>query len=1154
MSTDPRHDVTRALDPAASAAIEACAGSGKTWLLVSRIVRLLLAGAEPSQILAITFTRKAAQEMAARLREWLYGLATVTDEDALRFLGERGLAGEDAARVLPRARRLYEQLLTAQPPITIATFHAWFLQLLRRAPLDAGALGDAVLVEQTAPLMDEAWELFASRLQRQPDSPVARGLDRLFRDYGLFNTRKLLLRVLHHRADWWAHTRGQKDPVAFALERMREDMVVVPDADVVGPLLSDAAFEAEILEYAALLARNGGNRDQQYAARLVASHADPARRFDAICAVLLTDAGTLRARGPNKAQAARLGADGERRFLELHARLGARVLETAGLLTDQASYRFNEAALLCGTALLEAYQRVKGERQVIDYGDIEWHAWDLVSESDHAIYMHCKLDARYRHVLLDEFQDTNPLQWLTLRSWLAAATAADARPTVFMVGDPKQSIYRFRRADARLFRQAADYLEQEFGGARLSQEESRRCPPALMNVVNSLFGAEDFEGFEPHVAHFAKRGRVEVLPLARGESREGGSAGEQENPGARESGRAGERESESPSAIRHPPSAIDRTAIELRDPLTTPLADEEDRRREREAEMLVEKLGAIFGTWRIAADRDGGGGTRRVEPRDLMILTRRRTHLAVYERALRNAGIPFVTSRQGGLLDTLEAKDIVALLEFLVAPFSNLRLAHALRSPVFGCSDEDLAAVASSGGERESWWQRLQHAAPGGSPALQRAHALLAQWLQRAGALPVHDQLDRIYFEGDVLRRYSQAVPPAMRDAVCANLLAFIQRALDTDSGRYPSLPRFLNELTDLREAPIEEAPDEGIVGDAGNAVRIDTVHGAKGLEAPIIWLIDAAAGPDPGRSYDALVDWPTDAEAPRRFSLFPRKDGRSSAQRAAAAVEEQLAARESLNLLYVAMTRAQQALIVSGSQGSRAQPGSWYEKVRRAVCLAGSVAADADDMSTTVTHGDDLAAPRAAGGTVDTHAGPAAAESGRRADPRLNAPLPTGSRSPLLARRAARYGTQFHALMERLTAGEPAGRAAVQRELGLSEREFAPLWEQAQRVLAAPGLARFFDPAQFKRAANEVSYMIETGEVRRIDRLVEFADEMWVLDYKTGDSRSMDPPLLEQYRAQVAEYCAAMRRLHSRQKVSGAIVFADGEMLVVSGTNAPTS
>ncbi len=1124
-----QHDVSRALAPAASAALEACAGSGKTWMLVSRIVRLLLADAAPSQVLAITFTRKAAQEMAARLREWLYELATAPDGDVLQFLAERGVTDDEAARLLPRARRLYEQLLTAQPPITIATFHAWFLQLLRRAPLDAGALGDATLVEQTSALMDEAWELFASRLQREPDSPAARGLDRLFHHCGLFNTRRLLLRFLHHRADWWAYTRGQKDAVGFTLARMREDMAVAPDADVVGPLLDDAAFAGEVVEYAALLARNG-NRDQQFARRLIAWNEDPAGRFEGIRAVLLTDEGALRVRDASDAQARRLGADGERRLLDLHAWLGMRVLQAAGWLTDQASYRFNEAALRCGVALLEAYQRVKRERQVIDYGDIEWHAWELVSESDHAVYMHCKLDSRYRHVLLDEFQDTNPLQWLTLKSWLAAATAADARPTVFMVGDPKQSIYRFRRADARLFRQAAAYLEAEFGGVRLSQEESRRCPPALLDVVNHLFRAEaDFEGFEPHVAHFRKHGRVEVLPLARADS--------EPSAVSRQPSAAEGPKDESPSAIRHPPSAIDRAAIELRDPLATPLADEEDRRREREAEMLVEKLGAILGAWRVATDREGKE-TRPAEPRDIMILTRRRTHLAVYERALRHAGIPFVTSRQGGLLDTLEAQDIVALLEFLVAPFADLKLAHALRSPVFACADEDLTRVAAGNGR--TWWERLQRAAADGSPALRRAHALLARWLERAGTLPVHDQLDRIYFESDVLRRYAQAVPQAMREAVCANLQAFIQRALDTDSGRYPSLPRFLHELTDLREAPIEEAPDEGIVGDAGNAVRIDTVHGAKGLEAPIIWLIDAAAGPDPGRGYDALVDWPPEAEAPRRFSLWPRKDGRSTAQRAAAAAEEQLAARESLNLLYVAMTRAQQALIVSGSE-ARGQKGSWYEKVRAAVCAAEGTAAGDDDMSAAVIHGDDLAGPRA-GAQADR----GAVVRAPRADPRLSSPVPTGARGALLARRAARYGTQFHALMERLTGGAPAGREAVLRDSGLSEREFTPLWEQAQRVLAAPGLARFFDPAQFKRAANEVSYMIETGEVRRIDRLVEFEDEMWVLDYKTGDARSVDPLLLEQYRAQVADYCAAMRRLHARQKVSGAIVFADGEVLVV--------
>src|SRR5208282_3073693 len=172
-----------ALDPARSVVVEACAGSGKTWLLVSRIVRLLLAGVPPSQILAITFTRKASQEMAARLRDWLKNLATKDDGQVYEFLRGRAVPEDELDVLQVRARGLYEAFLTAQPPLTIATFHSWFLQLLKRAPLDAGALGDVTLAERTSTLIDEAWQRFAQQLQRHAgDSAAVRGLELLFRD------------------------------------------------------------------------------------------------------------------------------------------------------------------------------------------------------------------------------------------------------------------------------------------------------------------------------------------------------------------------------------------------------------------------------------------------------------------------------------------------------------------------------------------------------------------------------------------------------------------------------------------------------------------------------------------------------------------------------------------------------------------------------------------------------------------------------------------------------------------------------------------------------------------------------------------------------------------------------------------------------------
>jgi ATP-dependent helicase/nuclease subunit A len=152
---------------------------------------------------------------------------------------------------------------------------------------------------------------------------------------------------------------------------------------------------------------------------------------------------------------------------------------------------------------------------------------------------------------------------------------------------------------------------------------------------------------------------------------------------------------------------------------------------------------------------------------------------------------------------------------------------------------------------------------------------------------------------------------------------------------------------------------------------------------------------------------------------------------------------------------------------------------------------------------------------------------------------------------RGLAYGMHFHALMDRLTGGAPADRAALQRMLGLAEREFAPMWEQAQYVLAAPTLRRFFDAKQFKRATNEVAYTTGAGDVRRIDRLVEFEREVWVLDYKAGEKKATDTALIEEYRVQVAEYCAAIAKAWPARPVKGLIVFSDAGVLEVAPTTA---
>jgi len=1084
----------RALDPARSVVVEACAGSGKTWLLASRIVRLLLAGVAPGEILAITFTRKAAREIEERVVGWLQSMATDDDAVLAAFLAERGVAPADSAQ-LRAARGLYERVLAAQPKLAVNTFHGWFLQLVDAAPLSANLAG-TTLADSGSRLFDELWQSFAASLQKAPDSELAPCFVRLLADAGLESTRRLIRRALDRRSEWLAFGEDSSDPAAKVVGALREQLNAGEPGDALADFFA-GDWDGEFQAYLGFLEMSELKGDQQSAANLRAAlgessdETDDALRFAGLQSVLLTRENTLRSKRPGKTLDQRYTPAGAARFLELHGELGARLIDSLEAQRAERIVSFNRDACTMFQAFLAHVDEFKQARRQIDFVDAEWNVLKLLRSEDSAAFLQARLDARYRHVLLDEFQDTSPLQWQILLGWLAAYSDA-SRPSVFLVGDPKQSIYRFRRAEPRLFLVAADFLEAHFAAIRCELDSTRRNAHAIVEVVNSLFlGVPEFAPFRTQsTLAGALPGRVELLPLCA-----------KEDVGSKEGAEA---------------------PIGLRDPLNEAVLEPEDSRRRQEAAALAAKILEMVGTSGRAWQVEDKGAERPLRYGDIMLLVRTRTNLACYERALAAVGIPFVAGSRGGLLAALEVRDLVALLGFLVTPLADLKLAQSLRSPLFACTDDDLMRLALR--TEAGWWQRLQALAGEGlgSPPLSRAARLLGEWLPAADRLPAHDLLDRIYHQGEVLARYRLAVPEALSASVEANLQALLLLALDVDGGRYPSLPRFIDELRELRDADASEAPDEGAIesssADAGR-VRILTIHGAKGLEAPIVWLLDANASPRAQESWDLLVDWPPQAAAPEHVSFYGRQHERGAARQTLFDAELAAAAREELNLLYVAITRARQVFIASGIENAKSGGQTPYRLLEAA--LAG--------LGATLAYGDEL----------PIGASPATAIV--RPPATVWAPLPTVGERRQLPGEAERFGVLLHAVLERRSEGNAVD--GWWTALGFDDEDYRRVLPVAETILSAAALQRFFDPVQYRRAWNEIDLATGAGGLLRIDRLVEFDDALWVLDYKSSRS---DSARLDEYRAQVAGYGLAVAEVFPGKAVRGALIFGDASWLEV--------
>jgi len=1079
------HDFYRvACDPRRSVVVEACAGAGKTWMLVSRMLRALLDGAEPGEILAITFTRKAAGEMRQRLDEWLHAFARASAEQRCEELVLRGCTPAEAQALEPALGALYARLLAAGRTPEIRTFHGWFGQLLRAAPLSVleplGLHPDVEPIEDREDLRADYQRRFLRTVAA--DASLRADYAALIRQHGRRRVQVWLEAAIEQRVEF------ERSDAAGVLERSLPSAAARWPAFAAWPEPAGAIREPSLLTMLLDLAREmgatTGKLQPQAAAAIVDALAltDDRAAFDGAWRALHTQKDT---------PSLQLG----KRPLQgvVCERLAAIRLAVA----QQDAHDTHARLVRCARSMLAAYADVKRQRGLADMADLEVCAAHLLADAELSGWVQERLDARVRHLLIDEFQDTSPLQWRTLESWLggyagAGGGASGRQPlSLFIVGDPKQSIYGFRRADPRVFVQARDFVVQAFDGARLACDHTRRNAPAVIAALNAVFERAQADGefadFRAHTTSVVDvPGDVRLLPVVpRPEKERGGKA---------------------PNVWR--------------DTLTTPRIEAEEALKLVESRSVADEIARLV--------RSAGG-----QAKDILVLGRKRASLAWVAQALRERGIAQVLPEKRRLDEAPEVADLLALLDALVLPSHELALARALKSPVFGASDDDLVALAlaarASNDGRGAWWDALiEHAAP--SPALARARELLPRWREAARQLPPHDLLDRIVAEGEVHARYAAALPPAARALGLRAIDALLGEALRLDGARYATPYNFVRALRQRRVLLPVQADDD--------AVQLLTIHGAKGLEARAVFLIDTEPEAPKAPTERLCVDWPADAAAPTCCAFVASALPPSLA--AFGEAEARREAREELNALYVAMTRAKELLVLSATapRPGYGRPGSARARVL-AACGEG-VMVDPSSLQSIV--GVDAGARAAS--PIELLELPRLSAMQVRGHP----PAPTAEPAEPAEPESARLGRAVHRVLEwqsqqRASRDVLAAAGAAAAEFGLPAEAAARVAEVASAVLGSADCAPFFDPARLDWAGNEVAIGWR-GEVLRIDRLVALSEPegevWWVLDYKLRH----DPQALPAYIEQLAAYRDAVRAQRPGAVVRAAFITGQGALI----------
>lgn len=1149
----------RASDPQASAWVSANAGTGKTTVLVNRVLRLLLhtdevsaAYTRPEKILCLTYTKAAAAEMENRLFDILSQWAVKAEPDLAGELKDlRGVPAtpDDMAR----GRTLFATTLDTQGGLKIQTIHAFCERLLHRFPFEAGVQADFTVLDdqERRALRDAAIDTVLAKAGADQGAPLGQALMAVVAATGEERFREIIdatlgkqeeLRAIHRLSE---HPEKLGHDEALELRNLLGASTSRTEEQVITEM-SGVLSDEEITKCLAVL-----SSEHSWEKRLVRRLRRALGMFDDFRSSAFRECFVT---GTGKPTSQLFSA----KLRDEHPEIAA-LLENARdafhpLAAEQAAMKIaasTGALLTLADGIIGEYERRKTTRAALDYDDLIVKTVRLLGTSHAAQWVLYKLDYGIDHILVDEAQDTSPVQWRVIDAlaseFFAGETAQETPRTLFAVGDEKQSIYSFQGADPASFATHGRAFERRAGAAgrvweRVPLTVSFRSTEPVLTAVDDVFstdGARDGvtwtgEGIVHQAVRAGQAGLVELWPIEEPEEAE-------------------------PSHAMRP--------------------YEEKAAGAHARDRLVARISGTIRRWLDTAEQLPARN-RAIRPGDILILVRSRDEFVQkLIRSLKASEIPVAGADRMKLSEQLAVMDLMAVGDFVLLPDDDLTLATVLKSPLIGFDDDDLFELAYK--RPGALWNALRDRAKG-NKRYAAAVTQLGNWLDRADRRPPYE-----FFAG-LLEEHQMR----MRLALIARLGAdagdaideFLNLALDYERVSHPSLQGFLDWMRKA-ESEVKRDMEQG-----RDEVRIMTVHGAKGLEANVVILPDTCRGPSSGGNRPRLLPLPRASAPPGApdhlvwvpsgtMELEPVGDAKK-------ALKEK--EREEYNrLLYVAMTRACDRLYVCGWRGANKPPREcWYNLVSDGlegllktqtgilgdpVCRYECAQAEAAQETPEDAGGVPVPAPLPDWALADAaHEAPA----GLPLAPSAIAAVPgeTGAEiseqdvlPPGRLADQSRFlrGNLVHALLQHLPEMDPdhwqstARAYLAARGSDLDEASRAEIVSETLTVLNDPAFAPLFAPGslaevplvgRIERSRKGAPPFEITGQV---DRLAVIGNTVLIVDYKTNRPPPERPEdAAPGYCRQLAAYRIAIGELFPDKDVRAALLWTDGTRLMeIPGT-----